>query len=309
MASATEQPANPRVIRTVPALRRALAPILAAEERLALVPTMGALHDGHLSLVRIARRRADWVVVSIFVNPTQFAPGEDFATYPRNLPNDLAMLAKEGIDLVWAPTPETMFPPDFATRINPEGPASVGLEDKFRPHFFVGVATVVAKLLIQCQPSIAIFGEKDYQQLRVVTQLANDLDLPVRIIGASTRRDPDGLAMSSRNAYLSAEERAAAPTLYRVLRRCSEAIGAGESTPALLNEGRRDIERAGFALDYLEARHAETLAPIGSLDDGPMRLLVAARIGRTRLIDNIAVPPDAELAMGKSHQRTEQRPT
>jgi pantoate--beta-alanine ligase len=296
MAPATEQAATPRVIRTVPALRRALAPILAADERLALVPTMGALHDGHLSLVRIARRRADWVVVSIFVNPTQFAPGEDFTTYPRHLANDLAMLGKEGIDLVWAPSPEAMFPPGFATRIIPEGPAIVGLEDKFRPRFFGGVATVVAKLLIQCQPHIAIFGEKDYQQLRVVTKLANDLDLPVRIIGASTRRDPDGLAMSSRNAYLSAEERTAAPMLYRVLRRCANAIAAGGATDALVEEGRRDIERAGFTLDYLEARHAETLAPIGSLDDGPMRVLVAARIGRTRLIDNVAVPPDPEPA-------------
>jgi pantoate--beta-alanine ligase len=303
MGPVTNQ-AAPRVICSVPALRRTLAPILAAEERLALVPTMGALHSGHLSLVRAARRRADWVVVSIFVNPTQFAPGEDFSSYPRDFANDLAMLGKEGIDIVWAPTAEAMFPPAFATRITPEGAATVGLEDKFRPHFFGGVATVVAKLLIQCQPHIAVFGEKDYQQLRVVTQLVSDLNLPVRIIGASTRRDPDGLAMSSRNAYLSAEERAIAPTLYRVLLRCSDAIAAGEPAQSLLEEGRRSIERAGFALDYLEARHAETLAPAGSLDDGPIRLLVAARIGRTRLIDNIAVPPDSKPARS---QRPRQR--
>jgi pantoate--beta-alanine ligase len=280
---------RPRVIRTVSALRRTLAPIRAAEERLALVPTMGALHGGHLSLVRLARRRADWVAVSIFVNPAQFAPHEDFATYPRSLGNDLAMLAREGVDLVWAPPPEVMYPAGFATRIVPEGPAAAGLEDMFRPHFFGGVATVVGKLLIQCQPDIAIFGEKDYQQLRVVTQLAKDLDLPVRIIGAPTRRERDGLAMSSRNAYLSAEERATAPTLYRVLQQSAEAIAAGAPIAATLANGRREIERAGYTLDYLEARDARTLAPVRSRDAGPVRLLVAARIGRTRLIDNVAV--------------------
>jgi pantoate--beta-alanine ligase len=280
---------TPRVIRSLAALRRALQPIRLAEERLALVPTMGALHDGHLSLVRIARRKADWVAVSIFVNPAQFAPNEDFATYPRNLAGDLAMLGKEGVDVVWAPTTQGMYPPGFATRIVPEGPAVAGLEDKFRPHFFAGVATVVGKLLIQCQPDIAIFGEKDYQQLCVITQLAKDLDLPVRIFGAPTRRERDGLAMSSRNAYLSESERAKAPTLYRVLRQCADAIGGGAVIAETLAGGRIDIEQAGFALDYLEARHAETLAPVNSRDDGPIRLLVAARIGKTRLIDNIAV--------------------
>ena len=284
---------RPRIIRTVSALRRTLAPIRAADERLALVPTMGALHSGHLALVRLARRRADWVAVSIFVNPAQFAPHEDFATYPRNLAKDLAMLAREGVDLVWAPPFEVMYPSGFATRIVPEGPAAAGLEDKFRPHFFGGVATVVGKLLIQCQPDIAIFGEKDYQQLRVVTQLAKDLDLPVRIVGVPTRRERDGLAMSSRNAYLSAEERATAPTLYRVLQQSAAAIAAGAPIAATLANGRREIERAGFALDYLEARDARTLAPVRSRDDAPVRLLVAARIGRTRLIDNVAVPPSS----------------
>lgn len=281
--------ATPRVVRRIAALRRALMPIRAAEERIALVPTMGALHGGHLSLVRIARRKADRVVVSIFVNPAQFAPHEDFATYPRDLARDLALLGGEGVDLVWAPTTSTMYPPGFATRIVPEGAALAGLEDRFRPHFFSGVATVVGKLLIQCQPDIAVFGEKDYQQLRVVTQLARDLDLPVRIFGAPTRRERDGLAMSSRNAYLSEAERATAPTLYRVLRRSAKAIAGGGAIEATLAAGRAEIEQAGFALDYLEARHAETLAPIHSRDDGPIRLLVAARIGRTRLIDNVAV--------------------
>jgi len=305
MAPVTHQARPPQVIRSVAALRRMLAPIYGAEERLALVPTMGALHDGHRSLVRLARRRADWVVVSIFVNPTQFAPNEDFATYPRNMAKDLALLGNEGVDFVWAPPAEAMYPPGFATRIVPEGPATAGLEDKFRPHFFGGVATVVGKLLIQCQPNIAVFGEKDYQQLRVVTQLASDLDLPVRIVGAPTRRERDGLAMSSRNAYLSAEERATAPMLYRVLRRCSEAIAAGGSLHAILDDGRRDIERAGLALDYLEARHAETLAPIETLGDGPIRLLVAARIGRTRLIDNTAVPPDSKPAAKQRSARND----
>jgi pantoate--beta-alanine ligase len=210
------------------------------------------------------------------------------------LASDLAKLGKAGVDLVWAPDAKTMYPPGFATRIVPEGPAAAGLEDKFRPHFFSGVATVVGKLLIQCQPDFAIFGEKDYQQLRVVTQFAKDLDLPVRIIGAPTQREPDGLAMSSRNEYLSSEERGTAPTLYRVLRRCSESIAAGGAIPEILDQGRDAIQSGGFALDYLEARHAETLAPVGALTDGPVRLLVAARLGRTRLIDNIAVPPDAE---------------
>ena len=283
-------PALPHVIGAVSALRRTLAPIRAAGERLALVPTMGALHAGHLSLIRTARRRADRVVVSIFVNPAQFAPHEDFATYPRDLARDLALLRREGVDFVWAPTAQVMYPPGFATRIVPEGPAVVGLEDKFRPHFFAGVATVVGKLLIQCQPDVAFFGEKDYQQLRVVTQLAKDLDLAARIVGVPTRRERDGLAMSSRNAYLSARERAAAPTLHRVLRQCADAIAAGRSISASLAKGRRDIAQAGFTLDYLEARHALALAPVRSRNDGPIRLLVAARIGRTRLIDNVPIP-------------------
>lgn len=285
---------GPQVFRHLRSLRLALAPIREADERLALVPTMGALHRGHLALVRTARRKADWVAVSIFVNPAQFAPNEDFATYPRNLERDLAMLQQEGVDFVWAPSAKLMYPPGFATRIVPEGAAVAGLEDKFRPHFFAGVATVVGKLLIQCLPQLAIFGEKDYQQLRVVAQLANDLNLPVRIIGVPTRRERDGLAMSSRNAYLSVDERAVAPTLCRVLRRSADAIAAGASVSETVANGRRDIERAGFALDYFEARHAQTLAPIDSPAEGQIRLLVAARIGRTRLIDNLPVPLSAE---------------
>jgi len=247
---------------------------------------MGALHEGHLSLVRMARRRADRVVVSIFVNPAQFGPHEDFGSYPRTFAADLAAL---NVDLVWAPDAKTMYPKDFASQIVPRGPAQAGLEDAFRPHFFTGVATVVAKLLIQCAPDIAIFGEKDYQQLKVLTQLARDLDLNTRILGAPIVREPDGLALSSRNVYLSAREREAAPVLYRMLKTCAQAIATGRPIAAVLNEGREEIARAGFALDYLEARHAATLAPAASKNDGPLRLLVAARIGKTRLIDNVAV--------------------
>jgi pantoate--beta-alanine ligase len=249
---------------------------------------MGALHSGHLALVEQARRRARRAVVSIFVNPTQFAPHEDFASYPRGFAADLKALAAAKADLVWAPSAETMYPEGFVTRIDPGGAAKVGLEDKFRPHFFGGVATVVAKLFTQTAPDFALFGEKDYQQLRVVTQMAKDLDLPLKVIGVPTVRELDGLALSSRNAYLSAAERKAAPTLYRVLRAAAARIGEGEPIEMVLEEGRTDIARAGFALDYLEARHALTLAPIASRKDGPIRLLVAAKIGKTRLIDNVA---------------------
>jgi pantoate--beta-alanine ligase len=280
---------RPRVLRTVPALRRAVTGFRDAHERIALVPTMGALHAGHLALVRTGRRRARRVVVSIFVNPAQFAPNEDLATYPRSFDTDLEALADLGVDAVWAPPVETMYPPDFATRIVPEGPAKAGLEDKFRPHFFAGVTTVVGKLLIQCQPDFAMFGEKDYQQLKVVTQLVRDLDLPLRIIGVSTVRERDGLAMSSRNAYLSAGARAAAPTLHRTLVDCAGRIAAGELIARVLDEGGAAIERVGFTLDYLEARHAQTLLPVEAVEQGPIRLLVAARIEKTRLIDNVAV--------------------
>jgi pantoate--beta-alanine ligase len=280
---------RPRIVRTHPALHRALNRWRDTGESIALVPTMGALHEGHLSLVRLARRRARRVVVSIFVNPAQFAPNEDFASYPRTLDIDVKALAGAGVGLIWAPSVETMYAPGFATRIVPEGPAKVGLEDAFRPHFFSGVAIVVGKLLIQCLPNVAVFGEKDFQQLMVVTRLAADLDLPVKIVGAPIAREADGLAMSSRNAYLSPQERAAAPTLYRVLKHCAAAIVRGDRIARVLDDGGAEIERAGFQLDYLEARNATTLGKVESAADGPLRLLVAAKIGRTRLIDNVAV--------------------
>ncbi len=222
---------QPRVVRTLPALHRAVARLRGAGQSVALVPTMGALHPGHLSLVRLGRAHARKVIVSIFVNPAQFAPTEDLASYPRSLDADLAALTGAGVDLVWAPATETMYPPGFATRIVPEGPARVELEDKFRPHFFAGVATVVAKLFLQCRPDIAIFGEKDYQQLKVITALTRDLDLPIDILGAPIVREADGLAMSSRNAYLSAGERAVAPTLHRVLADCAARSRAAPSRP------------------------------------------------------------------------------
>ena len=277
-------------MRSLQTLRRTLAQHRQAGERVALVPTMGALHQGHLSLVRLARRRAERVIVSIFVNPTQFAPSEDFAAYPRDLAADLATLAGTGVDLVWLPTVETMYPPGFGARIVPGGPATVGLEDKFRPHFFAGVATVVLKLFMQCQPAFALFGEKDYQQLKVIAAFARDLDLPVKIVGVPTVRERDGLAKSSRNAYLSAPERTRAATIHRVLSECAARIGKGAAPADALEWGRATITRDDFVLDYLEARHAETLLPIASMHEGPIRLLAAARLGRTRLIDNIVVP-------------------
>ncbi len=280
---------SPMVVRTVPALRRATEALRARKATIALVPTMGALHDGHVSLVRLAKRRAQKVIVSIFVNPTQFAPTEDFGSYPRTWKSDVAKLAAEKVDLIWNPDVKTMYPDGFATRILPEGPAVAGLEDRFRPHFFGGVATVVGKLFTQCRPDVAIFGEKDFQQLRVVAQMARDLDLGVRVIGSRTVRERDGLAMSSRNVYLSAEERQTATTLYRAMKESAKRLKAGEKLETAMAPGREMIEGAGFVLDYFEARHAETLAPVASVKDGPVRILVAAKLGKTRLIDNIGV--------------------
>ena len=280
---------SPIVVRTVPALRRALDGLRARKATTALVPTMGALHDGPVSLVRLAKRRAQKVIVSIFVNPTQFAPAEDFGSYPRTWKGDVAKLTAENVDLIWNPDVKAMYPDGFATRIVPEGPATAGLEDRFRPHFFGGVATVVGKLFTQCRPDIAIFGEKDFQQLRVVTQMARDLDLGVKVIGSRTVRERDGLAMSSRNVYLSPDERQTAPVLYRAMKESAKRLKAGGEFETAMAAGRELIARAGFTLDYFEARHAETLAPIASVKDGPVRILVAAKLGKTRLIDNIGV--------------------
>ena len=287
-SAVTKQP-HPEVIRRIAPLRAWISRARGKGETVALVPTMGALHSGHLALVRLARRRADRVVVSIFVNPAQFAPNEDFSNYPRTWDADIEALSGLSVDAVWAPSAATMYPDGFATRIVPGGPALAGLEDKFRPHFFGGVCTVVTKLLLQVSPDFATFGQKDYQQLKVVVAMAHDLDIATKIIGVPTVREKDGLAMSSRNAYLSTDERAVAPTLYRVLTECAARLKAGRPLAATLRDGQAQIERAGFAVDYFEARHAETLTPIMTLAEGPVRLLVAAKLGRTRLIDNIGI--------------------
>ena len=279
----------PLIVRTVPALRRAVDGFRARKAAIALVPTMGALHEGHVSLVRLAKRRAKRVIVSIFVNPTQFAPSEDFGSYPRTWKADVAKLAAEAVDVIWHPDVKTMYPDGFATRIVPEGPATAGLEDRFRPHFFGGVATVVGKLFMQCRPDVAIFGEKDFQQLRVVARMAADLELGVKVIGSKTVRERDGLAMSSRNVYLSAEERRIAPELYRAMKETSAQLRAGAEISAALAAGSERIRLAGFALDYFELRHAETLARVASVKEGPLRILVAAKLGNTRLIDNMPV--------------------
>ena len=282
-------PSSPKIVRTVPTLRRVLDSFRAKKLTTALVPTMGALHDGHVSLVRLANRRARKVIVSIFVNPTQFAPTEDFGSYPRTWKADVAKLAAEDVDLIWNPDVKTMYPEGFASRILTEGPAIAGLEDRFRPHFFGGVTTVVGKLFTQVRPDFAVFGEKDYQQLRVVTRMARDLDLGVKVIGSKTVRERDGLAMSSRNVYLSPDQRRAAPQLYRAMQESARRLRIGEPVSAAMAAGAAMITGAGFTLDYFEVRHAETLAKVASASEGPMRILVAATIGKTRLIDNIAV--------------------
>jgi pantoate--beta-alanine ligase len=281
---------NIAVARTVAALRDAVRGWRARQEMVALVPTMGALHRGHLALVEAARRHCDRVVASLFVNPKQFGPREDFAAYPRDEAADFAKLREGGVDLVFAPTVEEMYPAGFVTTIRI---AELGeeLEDAQRPGHFDGVATVVSKLLLQCLPDVALFGEKDYQQLLVVRRMARDLDIPVRIEGVPTVREPDGLALSSRNVYLSPEERRVAPLLYRALTDAAASlIAASGNVAAALANGLEVLRQAGFAPDYLELRDAADLSPMTRLDR-PGRLLTAARLGRTRLIDNIPVEP------------------
>ena len=273
------------VIRTLAPLREQIRRWRREGATVALVPTMGALHEGHIDLVTLARARCTRVVVSIFVNPAQFGPREDFSRYPRDEAGDLAKLRQAGCDAVWSPDATLMYPPGFATRITPAGVAE-GLESDFRPHFFGGVATVCCKLFTQVLPDIAVFGEKDYQQLLVVRQMVRDLDLQLQIVAAPTRREADGLAMSSRNAYLSPQERAVAPTLHQVLQTVAR---SGGRDAKVIAEGRKTLEAAGFRVDYLDVRDAETLTPVESGATRPLRGLVAAWLGKTRLIDNIAI--------------------
>lgn len=280
---------RPAILPTTAVLRSQLRNWRDARESVALVPTMGALHAGHLSLVEIAKKRARRVVVSIFVNPTQFAPNEDFSKYPRTLEADIEKLASVGADVVFHPGPEEIYPEGFATTVSLQGPAVAGLEDRFRPTHFQGVATVVTKLLLMALPDVAIFGEKDFQQLAVIRRLVADLNIPVEIIGGATVREADGLALSSRNVYLSEEERAVAPTLQASMQRAATRIRDGESFDAALTAARNKITAAGFELDYLELRDAASLATVKGRYRTGLRMLVAARLGRTRLIDNIEV--------------------
>ncbi len=278
------------VARSVAALREAVADWRARRESVGLVPTMGAIHKGHLALVEAARAGCGRVVASLFVNPKQFGPAEDFAAYPRDEAADLAAFEGAGVDLVFMPPVEEMYPAGFATTVHLEGPAA-DLEGAHRPGHFDGVATVVAKLLLQCLPDAAYFGEKDYQQLTVVRRLVRDLDIPVRIEGVPTVREADGLALSSRNVYLSPAERGIAPLLHRTLENAAAAIRQRpDAVATALARGLAALSAAGFAVDYLELRNADDLTAMARLT-GPARLLVAARLGRTRLIDNIPVAP------------------
>jgi len=279
-----------QIFRDIRALNDGLAVLRADGGQVAMVPTMGALHAGHMALVARARALADHVAVSIFVNPTQFGPHEDLAAYPRREAEDAALLEAAGVDILWAPGVETMYPQGFATGIHVAG-VSEGLDGAARPGHFDGVATVVAKLFGQVRPDIACFGEKDYQQLAVIRRLAADLDLGVRIVGVPTERDVDGLALSSRNAYLDTDARARAVALPEMLVTAGEAIRAREDVSAILAWATRYLVDSGFdSVDYIALCDARTLAPMTMLDR-PARLLAAARIGGTRLIDNIAVNP------------------
>jgi pantoate--beta-alanine ligase len=278
------------LLRTVASVRAHVAAWRERGQSVALVPTMGALHDGHLSLVRMGRAQADRVIASVFVNPRQFAPAEDFDAYPRDEMRDAELLAHAQCDAMYCPSPEEMYPAGFATTVSLEGPA-LTLEGAVRPIHFAGVATVVAKLLGQVRPDVAIFGEKDYQQLMVVKRMARDLDLGVEILGAPTLREADGLAMSSRNAYLSAAERVVAGRMNQILAEGVKALAGGADWARIEAECKKGLEAAGFQrVDYVAVRDANSLAelPPGAVQT-PARILAAASIGRTRLIDNMAV--------------------
>lgn len=277
-----------QIIRDIAMLHRAVTALKQGGKSVALVPTMGALHEGHLSLVRMAKRVADQVVVSIFVNPTQFGPNEDFAAYPRDEARDAALLAQEGTGVLWAPAVTTVYPPGHSTHVEV---AELGADycGAARPGHFDGVATVVAKLFNQVRPDVAIFGEKDWQQLAIIRRMARDLDFAIDILGAPIARDPDGLALSSRNAYLSKEQRAAATAFPDALHAAAKAIAGGADVGEALAKAEAAIVQGGFeSVDYVALADAESLERLSAFRK-PARLLAAARIGKTRLIDNLPV--------------------
>lgn len=275
-------------VKTIAELRRRLGEWRARNETIALVPTMGALHEGHLSLVRVAKAKAGRIVATLFVNPAQFGPNEDFADYPRDTDGDAQKLENEGCDLLFRPDAEEIYPPGHATKVSVEGLGDI-LEGEFRPGFFTGVATVVTKLLMQALPDFAVFGEKDYQQLLIIRRLTRDLDIPVVIEAAPTVRDDDGLALASRNAYLTSAEREIAPVLFGTLSQVAENVGRGVDAEEQAAWGLDQLERAGFGkIDYFTVRDAETLEPAAGASR-PARVLGAAWLGKARLIDNVAV--------------------
>ncbi|MDB5691225.1 MAG: hypothetical protein JWO81_288 [Alphaproteobacteria bacterium] len=279
-----------QIVRDIETLRQKLADLRAGGGTIALVPTMGALHAGHIALVAEGKSRAGHVAASIFVNPKQFGAGEDLSSYPRREASDIRMLEEAGCDLLWAPDADVMYPDGFATNVAVAG-VTEDLDGAARPGHFDGVATVVAKLFNQIRPDFALFGEKDYQQLVVVRRMVRDLDLPIHIVGVPTQRDADGVALSSRNSYLTDEERLAARALPRALGEAASAIQSGAPVEEALAGARDKLAKAGFdPIDYVALRDAETLAPVARLER-PARLLAAAKLGRTRLIDNLPIEP------------------
>lgn len=276
------------VVDTIEGLRTARTTLVG---RVGLVPTMGALHAGHLSLVERACAENDSIIVTIFVNPTQFGPGEDLARYPRDLARDLAMLPEANANLVFTPTPDLMYPPDYQTFVEVTG-VSQGLEGEYRPGHFRGVATVVAKLFNLTQPDRAYFGQKDAQQVAVIKQMARDLNFPLEIIVCPTVREPDGLAMSSRNVYLTPEQRQAAPVLYRALTAAADAYTAGERNPERLRQKMLDVLQTEplAELEYVSVADTETMRELNQAIERPVLLSMAVRIGKTRLIDNLPLP-------------------
>ena len=279
---------KPKLVRTLAALRRETARWRQEGLRYAVVPTMGAIHSGHTQLVTEGLRRADRVITTIFVNPKQFAANEDLDKYPRDEDGDVLKLGQAGCQLIYLPGPEEIYPDGFCTTVSLGGPARAGLEDKFRPQFFDGVATVVAKLFTQTGADYAMFGEKDYQQLMVVTRMARDLDIPIEVVGIPTVREDDGLAKSSRNVYLSKQERQQALAIYSSISHAAERIRGGLDLQSAMTLATRTLMTLGFKVDYVTVRSAATLAPPQHRDE-PLRILAAAWLGKTRLIDNWAV--------------------